>query len=305
MYTAEQVDILITELKKKGLQNAEIVWKVAEACIGWPYVFGALGELCTPAVRRKYYTNYSTSKPAEAAQIMKRCQVLNGSRSSCDGCPYHPGGTTRCFDCRGFTRWVLARIGIKLNGGGCTSQWNDNSNWTEKGLIGDLPAGQLACFFHQNQSDTKTMEHTGFILDNTTVHCSGTVKKEKPSRYITHYAIPKGLEGMTPETRPTLRRGSSGEWVTYLQAKLIQLGYDVGSTGADGKFGAKTETAVKAFQKDRGLTADGVVGQKTWAAIDSGVAVTYTVTVQHLSKSVAEDIIKVYGGTMTKEGDDA
>ena len=108
---------------------------------------------------------------------------------------------------------------------------------------------------------------------------------------------------MTPDTRPTLRRGSSGEWVTYLQAKLIQLGYDVGSTGADGKFGAKTETAVKAFQKDRGLTADGVVGQKTWAAIDSGVAVTYTVTVQHLSKSVAEDIIKVYGGTMTKEGD--
>ena len=301
MYTAEQVDILITELKKKGLQNAEIVWKVAEACIGWPYVFGALGELCTPAVRRKYYTNYSTSKPAEAAQIMKRCQVLNGSKSSCDGCAYYPGGTTRCFDCRGFTRWVLGRVGIKLNGAGCTSQWNDDSNWVEKGEIKDLPAGQLACFFHANG---KTMEHTGFALDGQTVHCSGTVKRGKTTdRGVTHYAIPKGLEGMTPDTRPTLRRGSSGEWVTYLQAKLIQLGYDVGSSGADGKFGAKTETAVKAFQKDRGLTADGVVGQKTWAAIDSGVAVTYTVTVQHLSKSVAEDIIKVYGGTMTKEGD--
>jgi peptidoglycan hydrolase-like protein with peptidoglycan-binding domain len=35
----------------------------------------------------------------------------------------------------------------------------------------------------------------------------------------------------------------------------------------DGKFGAKTETAVKAFQEAKKLTVDGKVGPKTWAAI--------------------------------------
>jgi peptidoglycan hydrolase-like protein with peptidoglycan-binding domain len=35
----------------------------------------------------------------------------------------------------------------------------------------------------------------------------------------------------------------------------------------DGKFGAKTEAAVKAFQLERRLTVDGKVGPKTWAAI--------------------------------------
>src|SRR4051794_11536724 len=65
---------------------------------------------------------------------------------------------------------------------------------------------------------------------------------------------------------PILRRGSSGEAVRELQQALKGLGYDPGAV--DGQFGARTENAVNAFQKARGLTVDGVVGDITWVNID-------------------------------------
>ena len=147
------------------------------------------------------------------------------------------------------------------------------------------------------------MNHVGFYIGGgMMIHCSGTVKKEKLSKKVTHWAIPKGLGGDTPmPTLPTLRRGSSGEYVTLLQTKLIQLGYDVGATGADGRYGAKTEAAVKAFQKDHGLVADGITGPRTWEALQTGQGTRFTVTIQHLSRTVAEELVTKYGGTMTAE----
>jgi peptidoglycan hydrolase-like protein with peptidoglycan-binding domain len=65
---------------------------------------------------------------------------------------------------------------------------------------------------------------------------------------------------------PVLRQGASGEVVKQLQSALKDLGYDVGAV--DGKFGAQTERAVKAFQKAQGIAVDGVVGAITWLNID-------------------------------------
>jgi hypothetical protein len=59
--------------------------------------------------------------------------------------------------------------------------------------------------------------------------------------------------------RPTLKKGSKGPDVIYLQQKV--------GTAADGDFGPKTHAAVLAFQTSKGLVADGIVGPKTWAAI--------------------------------------
>lgn len=67
------------------------------------------------------------------------------------------------------------------------------------------------------------------------------------------------------------RRGDSGKTVTQIQQKLKNWGYYSG--GVDGIFGSQTEKAVKYFQRKNGLTADGVVGSKTLAALgiqDSG-----------------------------------
>jgi len=70
---------------------------------------------------------------------------------------------------------------------------------------------------------------------------------------------------------PVLKRGSSGPDVLTLQSTLKQLGFD--PNGVDGMFGPGTEAAVIAFQKSKGLTADGIVGPKTKAALQANAVV--------------------------------
>jgi hypothetical protein len=67
-----------------------------------------------------------------------------------------------------------------------------------------------------------------------------------------------------------LKQGANGEQVKTLQRLLIALDYDLGSWGADGDFGAKTEEAVKAFQRAKNIGADGVVGAVTWGRLLKG-----------------------------------
>ena len=64
-----------------------------------------------------------------------------------------------------------------------------------------------------------------------------------------------------------LKLGSKGEDVMDLQRLLNSAGYAV---SIDSMFGPKTEAAVQAFQKDRGLVVDGIVGDKTMAAFTAG-----------------------------------
>ena len=67
----------------------------------------------------------------------------------------------------------------------------------------------------------------------------------------------------------TLKLNSQGTSVTQLQTDLKQLGYYYGSI--TGNFGDKTEDAVKEFQKDKGLPADGVAGSRTLAAVKAAI----------------------------------
>lgn len=62
-----------------------------------------------------------------------------------------------------------------------------------------------------------------------------------------------------------LKIGSRGETVRALQILLSGRGYSCGSI--DGAFGAKTDAAVKKYQKANGLTADGIAGKKTMSAL--------------------------------------
>ena len=56
--------------------------------------------------------------------------------------------------------------------------------------------------------------------------------------------------------------GSSGEEVKNIQKKLSSLGFYGGSV--DGIYGNNTKSAVKAFQKSCGITADGICGKTYW-----------------------------------------
>lgn len=61
------------------------------------------------------------------------------------------------------------------------------------------------------------------------------------------------------------KKGASGATVTEIQTRLKNWGYYSGEV--DGMFGSATEKAVKFFQQKNGLTADGVVGAQTLAAL--------------------------------------
>lgn len=104
-------------------------------------------------------------------------------------------------------------------------------------------------------------------------------------------------EDIPTTSLPTLKRGSTGEYVSLLQAKLLNKGYDIGRYGVDGDFGSATLAAVKAFQRDNGLTVDGIVGKNTWAKLmDNTQAVFYTVIIPHLTAEKADQVIALYNG---------
>ena len=68
-----------------------------------------------------------------------------------------------------------------------------------------------------------------------------------------------------------LKEGSVGADVKVLQELLMQLGYSLSEYGADGSYGAETETAVKSFQKKNNLVQDGKYGNLTHAALMEAV----------------------------------
>lgn len=71
------------------------------------------------------------------------------------------------------------------------------------------------------------------------------------------------------KSEPVLSKyGSRSDEVRQIQTKLKELGYF--NSNVDGIFGAKTQSAVKAFQKSKGLTADGIAGPKTLKALGIG-----------------------------------
>jgi peptidoglycan hydrolase-like protein with peptidoglycan-binding domain len=109
--------------------------------------------------------------------------------------------------------------------------------------------------------------------------------------------------------RPVLRQGSRGASVTYLQQRLVALHYDVGSV--DGIFGAQTYHGVVAFQKVNSLARDGIVGARTWAALDrpvvprpryshSGYSVEVNLTKQVVYLARQGAVVRIYNSSTGK-----
>lgn len=80
--------------------------------------------------------------------------------------------------------------------------------------------------------------------------------------------VVNGIAGQaTINSAPICKQGERGGITKVIQQMLINIGYPVGSHGADGVFGDDTVTAIKAFQRDCHLVVDGIVGKETWEAL--------------------------------------
>lgn len=252
--------------------------------VGLGYIYGAQGQICTPAFRAQQAKQY----PAQYKNIM-----IVGAKW--DG--------MAVWECAQLTQEVAKAGGVNLVSG-ATSQWK-KTNWAEKGEIDTLPIDQVAFLYRESTSDENVMSHTGVYLgDGTVVDARGAsdgVKHDKISKYPwTHWAIPVWGEPK-PVTRPTLRRGNKGEAVRKMQELLLKHGYSLPKYGADGSFGEETDVAVRLFQSNNGLYVDGIVGVKTREALEADAAkhLSYTVTIHGLNEQTAKNLVAQYGGEMT------
>ncbi len=87
----------------------------------------------------------------------------------------------------------------------------------------------------------------------------------------------------TANAAVVLEVGSRGSNVTKVQKRLIQYGYLDGE--ADGRYGEKTQAAVRLFQRRNGLTVDGKVGPSTAAALGVSLSASASTSVSGVSSS--------------------
>lgn len=266
----------------------------------WGYIYGTSGQMWTQAKQTDLEKKYA-SDPERYSDLEKGAKY--GSRwigkyvIDCSGMPY------RAFN----------KLGVKI-AHGSNSIWN--SYLSQKGKLTDKSAAFLAtlpkgaAILTGNDSSKPhigTYDGNGYVIEarGTT---SGVVKTSINDSKWKYWGLYKDLDyDVSPvpvpepgDTKPTLRKGDKGEFVTLLQTLLIGRNYSLPKYGADGSFGKETEDAVKQFQRDHGLTADGIVGKMTWAALDADPTPQklYTVTIPDRTKDEAEALLRQYPGVM-------
>ena len=276
----------------------------------WGYIWGTAGQLWTESDQK----NLEKTTDADRANSRKYGSKWIGHRVS---------------DCSGLFYWAFRQLGgVKIYHGSNTI-WNE---WCVS--QGDLKGGRRTdgkpllpgtAVFTYNKT-TKKRGHIGLYIGNGWVieaegAQNGVIRSKITKTKWVEWGELNGVnyagaedEPVTPEpepvkTPPTIRKGNRNVYVKQCQQMLDRLGYSLGICGVDGDFGTATEKAVKEFQRDHNLTQDGVVGPKTWAALQQAVdklnekpaEKKYKVTITGLTKARAEELAKQYGGTVAAE----
>lgn len=265
----------------------------------WGYIWGTSGTMWTAAKQknlekttdadrensRKYGSKWIDHMVADCSGLFVWAYKQLG------GAIYHGSDTMyrKYCDAKGELNSGARTDGKGLKPGTAVFVWKESKKkYTHVGLyVGDGTVieakGAQAGVTTSKITDTK-WTNWGEL---TAVDYSGTAPEPAPA------------PDPEPAKRPTLRRGNRNQYVKELQTDLDRLGYSLGICGIDGDFGTATEKAVKEFQRDHGLSQDGICGPKTWAALIDAVdrlkpqpepAKTYTLIISGLDRTQAEAI---------------
>lgn len=111
------------------------------------------------------------------------------------------------------------------------------------------------------QMYAERLKADGYATSSTYVNTlMNTVRKWSLDKWDANNPVTDTIK----DPKPTLKIGSKGDYVVIAQGRLVVAGYDI---VVDGNFGPKTKQAVIQFQKDHGLSPDGIIGPKTWAKL--------------------------------------
>jgi len=290
---------------------------------GWGYIWGTAGEKWTTAKQKEL----EKTTDADRAQGRQYGSKWIGKTVA---------------DCSGLFSWAFKQLGGYMYHGSDTmyKKYCVNKGELKAGKRtdrGTLKPGTAVFVWNGRK-----YSHVGlYVGDNTVIEAMGTINGVTTTRVTagkwTHWGeligvaydnselriqnselkdesqqggnkgtvppVPARTEGLSPTFR-TLRKGDKGQAVSEMQALLMKLGYDLGSYGVDGDFGKDTEAAVRRFQRDHGLTVDGVVGPQTRAALEAAVGqgkekaeeISYSVTIYGLDLTQAKAIAANYPG---------
>ena len=253
----------------KRIKNAATNYKTL-------YVMGCFGAPMTSANKSRYCTNNSYNKQTTRTKMIK-------SASS----------NTFGFDCVGLIKAVLWGWTGDTNKsyGGAKYASNNVPDINADTMIGKCSGVSTNFSTIQVGEVVWTKGHIGVYIGNgLAVECTPSWKngvqitacnctksgynrrnwtkhgKLPYVKYVTSTPVSESKTNVGLNV-PALRKGNKGSAVKSLQILLNGRGYSCGNHGADGDFGNGTVKAVKKFQKNNGLTADGIAGLLTWSKL--------------------------------------
>ena len=253
--------------------------------VGQPYWYGTCGYKATASLltrkTNQYPTHYKSSRTARYKQDIADKKVVADCIGGAKGYAWTGGGQAM-LDAIGTDGSVSNKYGAngcpdKGAGGMFTYAKSKGKAWGEISTIPEVVGLAVHKEGHVGYyvGDGYVVEWRGFNY--------GCVKTKLLDRsWLYWYELPfidygdalKNAEAVPMELTlgcRLLQKNMTGADVTELQEALLSLGYTL-EHGADGKFGAETQKAVKAFQKKAGLTQDGKYGDQTHAALMDALA---------------------------------
>jgi len=247
-------------------QNAQIEFPVGDHGV-WEYLWGTKGQVCTQKLLNDRYNSYYS----------RNGWTLQEYESATRG---WVADKTHVTDCQGL---LDAYLGNNINADG-----NYRSYCTDKGLISAISRKFVVGEVVFNGTDQKKT-HVGWVCgfvgsDPLIVEAQGLkygvvitrLSKRKfkyrglmTKKFSYSEPVPQPDPAVYVFTRP-LKKGDVGDDVVKLKHLLINAGYRDGittNTENSKNFGNNTRKMVKDFQRDTGLTVDGIAGEKTIIAL--------------------------------------
>lgn len=231
--------------KQSGIKASDLIASIRQAYDEhWGYIWGTRGQVWTQTQQDK----------ATRDMTRKHGQKWVGKRVA---------------DCSGLLVWAFKQHGGSIYHGSNT-MWNKYCT-DQGGLAGVVKIRPGTAVFMLKDGNR---HHVGlYIGDGMCIEAQGTrtgVVKSHLSKWdewgelvgVDYSGVPYDTVEIGLRT---IRKGDNGADVRTAQELLAAAGYEVGKI--DGIFGSNTLSAVRAYQHDHGLSPDGIIGPKTWAAL--------------------------------------